>query len=182
MTNRIELRLSGSGGQGMILAGIILAEAAGVYDGKYVAQSQSYGPEARGGASRSDVVISTEEIDYPKAEKPDLLLALTQESYDKYLKVLKKGGILITDSDRVQIKENEIKDIKFFTFPLSKVAREQVGRELVTNIVSLAVIAAVSNYVSKDSLEKAVMNNIPAGTETINKKALEAGYNIVGSK
>lgn len=162
----------------MILAGIILAEAAGIFEDKNVAQTQSYGPEARGGASRSDVVICEGEIDYPKAERLDLLLALTQESYDKYIAFLKKDGILITDSDRVMIHESENHNIKIYPLPLSKVAREQVGREIVTNIVSLAAIAEASKIVSRDSLEKAVLKNIPKGTESINKKALEAGYNI----
>ncbi len=178
MNNRIEIRLSGSGGQGMILAGIILAEAAGIFENKNVSQTQSYGPEARGGASRSDVVISDGEIDYPKAEKLDLLLALTQESHDKYLKALKPNGILIVDSDRVQTSEDEIKHVKFYSYPLARIARESVGRELVTNIVSLAVIAEVSKIVKHSSLEKAIMNNIPKGTESINQKAIEAGFNI----
>lgn len=182
MSQRTEIRLSGSGGQGMILAGIILAEAAGIFDDKNVVQTQSYGPEARGGASRSDVVISEGEIDYPKAERLDLLLALTQESYEKYSLNLKKNGILIVDSDRVQVNEDKIKEYKFVSLPLAKVAREYVGRELVTNIVSLSVIAAASKFVTKESLEKAVLNNVPKGTESINHKALEAGEYIYSGK
>jgi len=95
--SRYEIRLSGSGGQGMVLAGLILSEAAGIYDGKFVTQTKSYGPEARGGASRTEVVISTEEIDYPKVMQPDLVLAMTQEAQDKYCQDLKKDGILIVD-------------------------------------------------------------------------------------
>src|SRR5512139_2762594 len=95
---RYEIRLSGSGGQGLILAGVILAEAAGIHDGKYVCQTQSYGPEARGGASKAEVIISDEEIDYPKAMKPDLLLAMNQRSCDTYLFDLKPNGVLVVDS------------------------------------------------------------------------------------
>jgi len=178
MSNRIEIRLSGAGGHGMILAGIILAEALGIYEGKNVAQTQSYGPEARGGASRSDVVVSDGEIDYPKAERLDILLALTQESYDKYFPILKKDGMLIIDSDYVQIEKGKTVDIKLVALPLSRVARESVGRELVTNIVSLAVLAEKSKLISRESLEKAVLGRVPKGTEALNKKALEAGCNI----
>jgi 2-oxoglutarate ferredoxin oxidoreductase subunit gamma len=100
--DRYEIRLSGSGGQGLVLAGVMLAEAVGVYEGKNVAQTQSYGPEARGGSSRSDITISTGEIYYPKTSKLDLLLCLTQDSCDKYYHNLKEDGVLIIDSDIVR--------------------------------------------------------------------------------
>lgn len=176
MSDRYEVRLSGAGGQGLILAGIILAEAAGIYDGKNVTQTQSYGPEARGGASKSDVVISNEEIDYPKAEKLDLLLALTQESYETYKRNLKPDGLLIVDSDRVELGDDVGKNLKVVAAPLSKVAREQIGRELVTNIVALGMIAELTSIVGRESLEKAVLQKVPRGTEELNKKALAAGH------
>lgn len=102
MANRYEIRLSGSGGQGLIVAGIILAEAAGIHDGKYVCQTQSYGPEARGGASKAEVVISEEEIDYPKAIKPDVLLAMNQKACDAYFFDMKPDGMLVVDSTFVK--------------------------------------------------------------------------------
>jgi 2-oxoglutarate ferredoxin oxidoreductase subunit gamma len=176
MSERYEVRFSGAGGQGLILAGIILAEASGIYDGKNVAQTQSYGPEARGGASKSDVVISEGEIDYPKAEHLDLLLALTQESYATYIDSLKPHGILIADSDRVKVDEGKKRDINVVSVPLARVAREHVGRELVTNIVSLGVIAEKTGIVTKDAIEKAVLDRVPKGTEELNKRALQAGY------
>jgi 2-oxoglutarate ferredoxin oxidoreductase subunit gamma len=178
MSERYEVRLSGAGGQGLILAGIILAEAVGIFDGKNVTQTQSYGPEARGGASKSDVVISSEEIDYPKAEKLDLLLALTQESYETYRGNLKPGGLLIVDSERVKLDNDVGKDLRVFAGPMSKVAREQIGRELVTNIVALGVIAELTSIVTQESLEKAVLQKVPRGTEELNKKALTAGYTL----
>lgn len=178
MSDRYEVRLSGAGGQGLILAGIILAEAVGIFDGKNVTQTQSYGPEARGGASKSDVVISGEEIDYPKAEELDVLLALTQESYETYKGNLKPGGLLIVDSDRVKLGDDVGKNVKVFAAPMSKVAREQIGRELVTNIVSLGVIAELTSIVTQKSLEKAVLQKVPRGTEDLNKKALTAGYTL----
>src|SRR4030066_2016765 len=100
MSTRFEIRLAGSGGQGLILAGIILAEAAGIYDGKFVCQTQSYGPAARGGASKAEVVISDGEIDYPKAIQPDVLLAMNQKSLDAFSSDLKPGGLLLVDAGR----------------------------------------------------------------------------------
>ncbi|HOP80709.1 MAG TPA: 2-oxoacid:acceptor oxidoreductase family protein, partial [Armatimonadota bacterium] len=122
MTNdRYEIRLSGSGGQGLILAGIILAEAAAIYEGKEAVQTQSYGPESRGGASKSEVVISGSEIDYPKVTSPDLLLAMTQESCTKYLGDLKEGGIAILDSFFV---EKWPDNANVIALPLTTIAKE----------------------------------------------------------
>jgi len=168
---RYEIRLSGSGGQGLIVAGIILAEAAGIYDGKFVCQTQSYGPEARGGASKSEVVISDEEIDYPKAVKPDLLLAMSQRSCDAFFFDLKPNGILIVDSTFVkQLPTNIAMGI-----PFTQLAREKLGSEMVANIIALGALATISGVVSLNSLEAAVLNRVPAGTEQLNKSALALG-------
>ncbi len=168
---RFEIRLSGSGGQGLILAGIILAEAAGIHDGKYVCQTQSYGPEARGGASKSEIVISDEVIDYPKAIKPDLLLAMNQKSCDAYFFDLKPSGMLIVDSTFVK----QIPTSMAIAIPFTRIAREKLGKELGANIVALGALVKLSGAVSLSSLEAAVMSRIPGGTEDFNKKALEAG-------
>ena len=181
MTERYAVRQSGSGGQGMILAGVILAEAVGIYDGKNVAQTQSYGPEARGGASRSDVVISDGEIDYPKAEEIDLLMTLTQESFDNYHKSLKPDGILIYDSDYVKPNVKN-PSFKMYGYPIIRVAREYVGKEIVANIVALGIIAEKTGIVSKESLEKAVLARVPKGTEVLNRRALETGYLLAQGK
>lgn len=171
MVERYELRLSGSGGQGLITAGIILAEAAGIYDGKFVCQSQSYGPEARGGASKSEVVISSEEIDYPKAIKPDVLLAMNQKSCDAYFYDLKPEGILIVDASRVKQQPTS----QAIAIPFTRIARNDLGREMVANIVALGALAAITGAVSLRSLEAAVMSRVPRGTEELNKSALKAG-------
>ncbi len=168
---RYELRLSGSGGQGLIFAGIILAEAAGIFDGKYVCQTQSYGPEARGGASKAEVVISDREIDYPKAIKPDLLLAMNQKSCDAYFFDLKPGGMLIVDSTFVK----QLPTTRAIGIPFTQISRERLGREIGANIVALGALATLSGIVSLSSLEAAVMKRIPPGTEDFNKKALELG-------
>jgi len=168
---RYEVRLSGSGGQGLIIAGIILAEAAGIYDGKFVCQTQSYGPEARGGASKAEVVISDEGIDYPKAIKPDLLLAMNQKSCDVYFFDLKPAGLLIVDSTYVK----QLPTTRAVEIPFTQIAREKLGNEMVANVIALGALATLSGVVSLKSLEAAVLARVPPGTEELNRKAVEAG-------
>jgi len=171
MGSRYEIRLSGSGGQGIILMGIILAEAIGIYDGKHVAQTQSYGPEARGGSSKSEVIVSDEEIDYPKAMKPDLLLAMNQKSCDEYYPDLKSEGMLIVDSTFV----NQPPTGKAFRVPFTRIAREQFKKEVVANIIALGALAQLSPIVSPKAMEAAVLARVPKGTEKLNRDALKAG-------
>lgn len=171
MAQRYEVRLSGSGGQGLIVAGIILAEAVGIYDGKYVCQTQSYGPEARGGASKAEVVISDEEIDYPKAIKPDLLLAMNQKACDSYFFDLKPNGILIVDSTFVK----QLPTTRAISIPFTQIARTELQKEMAANIVALGALAKLTEIVSLKSLETAVLKRVPPGTQELNKKALEAG-------
>lgn len=173
---RQELRLTGSGGQGLILAGIILAEAA-LYDGMDVVQSQSYGPEARGGASKAEVIISKSEINYPKVDDCDIMLALTQDAYDKYIKSLKPNGILIVDKS--VNKESERDDITIYRVPILETAFKKLGKPMVANIVALGSIYELTKVVSKESLEKAVYDRVPRGTEVLNKKALEEGFDLI---
>lgn len=171
-----ELTLSGSGGQGLILGGIILAEAA-LFDDKNVVQSQSYGPEARGGASRSEVIISDNVINYPKVNKCNTLLALTQQSCDKYIDSLKSGGTLILDDSIKDIPNRD--DIEVFSIPIVETASNKLGKPMVANIIALGSIYGLTKIVTKESLEKAVLNRVPKGTEKLNKKALEEGINLV---
>lgn len=171
MGSRQEIRLSGSGGQGIILMGIILAEAVGIYDGKYVAQTQSYGPEARGGSSKAEVVASDEEIDYPKAVKPDLLLAMNQKSCNEYFRDLKPDGILIVDSTFV----NQLPTPQAFQIPFTRMARDKFKREVVANIIALGALSQLSGVVSAKAVEAAVLARVPKGTEQLNRDALKAG-------
>lgn len=179
MSFRYEVRLSGEGGQGLVLAGKILAEAAAIYDDLNATQSQSYGPEARGGASRSEVIISDEDIDYPKAVNIDLMLALTQESFDKYKGDMKKDGVVIVDSEAVgNIPENGFKVIKM---PIIELAREKVGRTLVANIVALGIISGVSKLVSEDAMKNAIEARVPKGTEELNLRAFQVGVDAAAN-
>ena len=155
----------------MILMGIILAEAIGIYDGKYVAQTQSYGPEARGGSSKSEVVVSDEEIDYPKAMEPDLLLAMNQKSCDDFYPALKPEGLLIVDSTFV----TQVPTPKAFQIPFTRIAREKFGREVVANIIALGALTQLTPVVSPRAVESAVLARVPKGTEKLNRDALKAG-------
>ena len=172
-SDRFELRLSGSGGQGMIFASVVLGEAIGLTEGKNVVQSQSYGPEARGGASKADVVVSSQEIFYPKAMKLDLLLAMTQESMDKYYPDLKEGGILIVDTSLV----TSVPTDNFYGLEFTRLARHETGHIMVANVIALGAIAALTDVVSLESITNAVLSRAPRGTEEKNKKAVELGYN-----
>jgi len=173
MSFRTEIRLSGEGGQGLVLAGKVLAEAAAIYDNKNATQSQSYGPEARGGASRSEVIISDDEIDYPKAVNLDLLLALTQESCTRYWKDLKDDGILLVDSHSV--KDIPEGPFKVYRVPIVQIAEREVGKALVANIVALGIITGLAKVVSRESVESAILARVPKGTEELNLKAFQAG-------
>lgn len=167
---RVEFRLSGSGGQGLLLAGIVLAEAA-IEDGKNAVQTQSYGPEARGGSSKAEVIISDEDIDYPKATDPDYLLALTDDAYRTYGSMMKKGTI-ITDSTVTLDPEIKVKTI---VLPILQTAEEAVGKKVVANIVALGVLGGVSGIVSRKALKQSVLSRVPKGTGELNLKALAAG-------
>lgn len=170
--DRFEMRLSGSGGQGMILASVIFAEAIGKSDNRNVVQTQSYGPEARGGASKSDVVISENEIYYPKAMKLDLLLTMTQESLDKYYGDLKDNGTLIVDTTLV----TEFPTDNYYGLPFTQLAKEEAGHVMVANVIALAAIAELTGAVSREALTAAVLNRAPRGTEEKNKKAIDIGF------
>ena len=172
--SRYELRFSGSGGQGLITAGIIMAKAASIYEGKQAVQSQSYGPEARGGSSKSEVIISDGPIDYPKATTVDALLAMTQEACDKYTHDLKDGGILLVDSDLV--KNLPKGNFKIVSFPIINTAKTDVGREIVANIVALGAMVALTGQVSRENAEKAVLSSVPEAFIELNRKAFSIGF------
>jgi len=175
MSKQLELRLSGSGGQGLITAGIILAEAA-LKDNMNAIQTQSYGPEARGGASKAEVIISDAAIDFPKVTLPTMTLALTQIASDKYISDISEDGTIIVD-DAIQLPEG-IKAKNIYKIPIIKTAVNEVGKEIVANIVALGLIVGLTGIVSEESLEQAIMSRIPKGTEDLNRLALKKGYEL----
>ncbi len=179
MSYRYEIRLSGEGGQGIVLAGVILAEAAAIYDGQNATQTQVYGPESRGGASKAEVIISDEEVDYPKALAVDLLLAMTQAACDKFASDVKPSGLVVLDSSKVRNLPQG--NFAIHHLPIIETAKEAVGKTMVANIVSLGVIVGLSKIVSRAAIEQAVLARVPKGTEELNRRALEAGFGLAGA-
>ncbi len=171
MARRYEVRLAGTGGQGAILAGILLAEAA-IRDDKNVVQTQSYGPEARGGASRAEVVISDGEIYYPKVLQADITLCMSQEACDRYGCQMREGGLLVLDEDHV----SRAPTTRAVRVPLTSLAREATGRAIVANVVGLGVLTALTGIVSREGMKTAVRDRAPKGTTDLNLKALEVGF------
>ena len=171
INSRYEIRFSGSGGQGIITAAVVMADAVGAYDGKNVCQTQSYGPEARGGKSKAEVVISDDFIDYPKALHVDLLLAMTQASCDAYFYEIKTEGLLVVDSSLVE----QLPTSRAVAIPFTTIARKTLGREIVANMVALGAVGYLSGQVNLQNLETALLNRVPKGTENLNRDALQAG-------
>lgn len=168
----MQLRLSGSGGQGVITAAIIFAEAA-VMEGKEAVQSQSYGPEARGGASKSEVIISDKAIYHPHVEIPDLVLSMTQQAADKYYGDLKKDGMLVLDSDLVP---NPPDFPNIVRIPITKLAVEDVGKSLFANIVALGALVRLTGILDLNVVKECVAERVPPHTVEQNMKALQVGY------
>lgn len=173
MAERYEIRLAGSGGQGLITAGIILAEAA-VIDGNDAVQTQTYGAEARGGSSKAEVIISKDSIKYPKVMAPDILLAMNKVSYHKYHQDINEDALVIVDSyDVAELLPGKGKS---YLLPITDTAIEKTGREMTANIVAVGVLCALVEDMTFDNLKKTVLKRVPRGTETMNSAAIEAGY------
>ncbi len=168
---RIEIRLAGAGGQGIILGSIILAEAAGIHDGRYVSQTESYGAEVRGGASKAEVIISQSPIDYPMAVKLDVLLAMNQVSCDAYFMDLKPDGLLIVDSTYVK----QVPTNRYISIPFTDICRERLGISMLANIMALGSISVLSGAVSIEGLKWAVENRLKGELRRANLRALDEG-------
>lgn len=173
-SSRVEVRLAGSGGQGLILAGLVLAEAAGVFDGREVAMVQSYGPEARGGASKAEVIVSDVPIDYPLCTQVDVLLALNQEAADTYCWDLKPGAWVLVDKDLVLHPPSSTA----IALPFTAIARDRLKRIMVANVVALGAISELTGVVTRRALERSMLSHVPPGTEDLNKKALSLGAKL----
>lgn len=169
--DRYEIRFSGSGGQGIITAAVIMADGVGTFSNKHVCQTQSYGPEARGGKSKAEVVISESPIDYPKALHVDLLLAMNQTACDAYFFDIKPDGLLVVDGGLVQ----QLPTSRSVSIPFTQIAIEQIGKELVANMVALGAVGYLCGQVSLKGLEQALLARVPKGTEQMNVDALRVG-------
>ena len=171
---RVEVRFAGFGGQGIIKSGLIIAAAASIHAGKNSVQTQSYGPESRGGACKSEVVISEEEIDFPKVVQPDVLVVMSQQAYNDYAEDVKQGTTVIIDPDMIPT-EKKLEDVKIYRVPATKIA-DGLGRRIVANIVMLGAFVAITKLLDENSVKESIKENIPKGTEELNLAAFEKGY------
>ncbi len=171
--NRTEVRLSGFGGQGIILAGFIVGQAASIYDGKNATFTQAYGPEARGGSCSAQVVITDEPGAYPYVSNPSVVVAMSQESYAKYAAQVGDDVQVIIDEDLVKPEKSQKNRI--LAVPATRIAQE-LGRSAVANIVMLGFLAAVTDIASTEAMKKSVLDSVPKGTEALNTSAFDRGY------
>jgi len=175
VSNKLEIRISGLGGQGVILAGQILGRAA-VYDGKNAVQTQSYGAEARGTTAKSEVITSDGEIGFPATRKCDALIVMNQEATEKNIKDLKEDGILIIDSTNIQ-KIPEI-DAKIFKIPATETAETSFGQKVYANMIMLGALTKITNMISEESMEKAIREIVPKKSIAVNIQAYKRGKNF----
>jgi len=171
----VEVRLSGFGGQGLVLAGIVLGRAAAVHEGRNAVMAQSYGPESRGGASCAEVILDDGPIDYPHVVLPDVVLVLSQEAYAKYGRNRSEGALLVTEQDFVVIDAEAEKGKKVLQVPFTALA-EKVGKRIVLNMVALGFLCRATSVVSADALRTAIQASVPKGTDALNLRAFDAGY------
>ena len=171
--NRKEIRVAGFGGQGIVLSAVIMGKAASIFMGKQSAVMQSYGPESRGGACSGAVVIDDEPVDYPYATKPDVLLLLSREAWQKYHKVIKPGGIMLVDEDLVDLAGDD--EVVIYKIPATRMA-EVLGKKIVANIIMLGAFTGISDLITFEAMKEAVLSLVPGKTREINIKAVEAGY------
>ena len=166
--------MAGFGGQGIIRAGLMLAMASCIYGGKNAVQTQSYGPESRGGSCKSEVVIADEEIDYPRVDEPDVLVVMSQEAFNTYAHTVKPSGALLFDPDMVP--RHEFKgNARVYAVPSTKMA-EELGKTIVANVVMLGATVALTDITTPDAFKNSLLSNIPKGTEKLNLAAFEKGY------
>jgi 2-oxoglutarate ferredoxin oxidoreductase subunit gamma len=169
-----EVRIAGFGGQGVILSAIVLGKAASIYQGAFATMTQSFGPEARGGACSAQLVLSDSPVLYPYVTKPDILVVMSQEAYTKFAPELKDGGMLIVEEDLVRV--DDLKgDIKVFSIPATRFA-EELGKRMVLNSVMVGFFTAVTGLLEADAVRKAVADSVPASFKELNLKAFERGH------
>jgi 2-oxoglutarate ferredoxin oxidoreductase subunit gamma len=175
---RTEIRIAGFGGQGVVLAGVLIGTAAAVTDGRRAVQTQSYGAAARGGGARSEVVISDDPVIYPRVTHPDIMVAMSEEAMKKYGPDVRPGALLFTDSDLV--KDVNRSDLRRVALPVSNLATQELGRTIVANLVMLGVVVAKTAIVSIAGMEAAIRENVPPKTIDLNLKAFRKGLEIGG--
>jgi 2-oxoglutarate ferredoxin oxidoreductase subunit gamma len=174
---RHEVRFSGFGGQGIILSAVILGRAAVMYDNKHAVQTQVYGPEARGGASMSAVIIDDEPVLFPKVATPDIYVIMSQEGFEKYGAGAPESAVMVLDSSLVHGRPK----CRYYEIPATQEAKQTLGRDIVANIVMLGALVAATKVVSETALEKAILDSVPKGTEALNAKAMKKGIELMAA-
>ena len=173
---RFEIRLSGTGGQGLVTAGIILAHAA-IIEGRNAVQTQVYGPESRGGACRSEVIIADATIDYPQVTQPDICLVMSQESYNLFADDVKPGGTLVVDSTFIK-ERGDIEGIKVFSKPITEIVKRRLNTTIVANVVALTILSEVVHLVKPESLLNAIFAHVPQKFAELNENAFQLGREL----
>jgi len=169
-----EIRLAGFGGQGVILSAIVLGKAASIFQGAFATMTQSFGPEARGGACSAQLIISENPVLYPYVSKPDILVVMSQEAYSRFVPELKDNGILIVEQDLVRVSELK-GNIQIFSVPATRIA-EELGKRMVLNSVMVGFFTAVTRLLDPDAVRKAVSDSVPASFQELNLQAFEKGF------
>jgi 2-oxoglutarate ferredoxin oxidoreductase subunit gamma len=174
MRRLTEIRIAGFGGQGVILAASVIGKACAIFQGGFATMTQSFGPEARGGSSSAQVILSSEPILYPYVTQPDVLVVMSQEAYTRFTPQLKPGGILITESDLVRVNGMP-QGVRAYGVPATRLA-EELGRKVVLNIVMTGFFTAVTNILDPEAVRKAVEDSVPPALQALNLKAFDKGY------
>ncbi len=171
----VELRVAGFGGQGVILSAMIIGKAVSIYEGGFATLTQSFGPEARGSSCSAQVILSKEPILYPYITQPDILIAMSQDATNRFAPELKEGGILLIEEDLVKIADNVPAGVQVHGVPATRLA-EEIGRRLVLNIVMVGFFGAVTKMIDPDALRKGVVDSVPPGTQDLNLRAFDRGF------
>ncbi len=171
-----EIRICGLGGQGVIMAGMIIGKAASIFEDRFATLVQSFGPEARGSECSAQVMVSDDQIAFPYIKASDIFVAMSQGAYEKFIDELKEGAYLVYENELVSLDDRVPKGVKTFGIPGTRIAEEDMGRRIVFNMVMVGFVTAVTKVSDVDAVKKAVEHSVPPGTEEFNLKAFEAGY------
>jgi 2-oxoglutarate ferredoxin oxidoreductase subunit gamma len=175
-----EIRIAGFGGQGVILAAIVIGKAASIFEGGFATMTQSFGPEARGGACSAQVILSDSAILYPYVTQPDILVVMSQEAYGKFAPELKENGVLVVEEDLVRVSDLK-PGVRVFSCPATRLA-EELGKRMVLNSVMVGFFAAVVGLLQPDALRQAVADSVPESFKELNLKAFDKGFQYGVSK
>jgi 2-oxoglutarate ferredoxin oxidoreductase subunit gamma len=171
-----DIRICGLGGQGVIMAGMIIGKAASIFEDRFATLVQSFGPEARGSECSAQVMVADDEIAFPYIRHSDIFVALSQSAYDKFVEEMKEGAMLVHESELVKPDARMPKGVKAFGIPATRIADEEFKRRIVFNMIMIGFIAGATKVVGMDAVRKAVADSVPEGTETLNLKAFDRGY------